>query len=352
MITRHKSNLIFVNAIRQKKIIRENIVKWLLIIFVLLWFFILILFPLGGIIKETVKNGLATFVTSISSPASLHSFLLTFIITVIAVIINTLLGVILAIVFSRYNFKGKLLLESLIDLPFAVSPVVAGFMFIILFGPGGWIGSWFESVNIKIIYALPGMIIATLFVTFPFVVREILPTLREFGREPEEAAATLGADGWQSFWLVTLPSIKWGLTYGITLTIARSIGEFGAVLVVSGAIINKTQTATLHIHHQFSDLNYAGAFSAALVLAIFSFAILTLIQYIYKKRGSNNLESLSVKSFSGRSRGAVFSKRGRRPHPIHGQSDAVLSGAPVQKLVFFACFFKILIKTAPLATGC
>lgn len=288
MITRHKSSLINVNCIRQKQIIRESIVKWLLIIFVLLWFFILILFPLWGVIKETIKNGLVTFVTSISSPASLHSFRLTFIITLLAVIINTVIGVVLAIVFARNHFKGKLLLESLIDLPFAVSPVVAGFMFIILFGPGGWIGSWFESVNIKIIYALPGMIIATLFVTLPFVVREILPTLREFGREQEEAAATLGAGGWQTFWLVTLPSIKWGLTYGITLTIARSIGEFGAVLVVSGAIINKTQTATLHIHDQFTDLNYAGAFSAALVLAIFSFVILTLIQYIYKKRGQAN----------------------------------------------------------------
>ena len=288
MIARHKSSLIDVNSLRQKQTIRENIVKWLLIIFVLLWFFILILFPLWGIIKETIKNGLATFVASINSPASLHSFWLTFIITLLAVIINTVVGVVLAIVFARSHFRGKLLMESLIDLPFAVSPVVAGFMFIILFGPRGWIGSWFESVNIKIIYALPGMIIATLFVTFPFVVREILPTLREFGREPEEAAATLGADGWQAFWLVTLPSIKWGLTYGITLTIARSIGEFGAVLVVSGAIINKTQTATLHIHDQFTDLNYAGAFSAALVLAIFSFVILSLIQYIYKKRGQAN----------------------------------------------------------------
>lgn len=288
MITRHKSSLIDVNSLRQKQIIREDIVRWLLIIFVLLWFFILILFPLWGIIKETIKNGLATFIASINSPASLHSFWLTFIITLLAVIINTVVGVVLAIVFARNHFKGKLLLESLIDLPFAVSPVVAGFMFIILFGPGGWIGSWFESVNIKIIYALPGMIIATLFVTLPFVVREILPTLREFGREQEESAATLGAGGWQTFWLVTLPSIKWGLTYGVTLTIARSIGEFGAVLVVSGAIINKTQTATLHIHEQFSDLNYAGAFSAALVLAIFSFVILSLIQYIYKKRGQAN----------------------------------------------------------------
>lgn len=270
-------------ALWKNTAIRANIGKWLLIVFVLLWFFLLVLFPLWGIIKETIKGGLAIFITSLSTPTSFHAFLLTLIITTVSVLINTVVGIILAVTFSRHNFKGKLFMESLIDLPFAVSPVVAGFMFIILFGPTGWIGSWFESVNIKIIYALPGMIIATLFVTLPFVAREILPILREFGREQEEAAATLGASGWQTFCLVTLPSIKWGLTYGVTLTIARSIGEFGAVLVVSGSIINKTQTATLHIHDQFTDFNYAGAFSASLVLAIFSFVILSLIQYLYKK---------------------------------------------------------------------
>ena len=284
MRAKQKPGGINVIAKWKQKIIKENIGKWLLIIAVMLWFSQLILFPLYGIIKETVKNGLAIFVTSLSSPASLHSFWLTLIITLIAVIINTILGIVLAVVFAFKHFKGKLLMESLVDLPFAVSPVVAGFMFIILFGPNGWIGSWFERVNIKIIYALPGMIIATLFVTLPFVVREILPILREFGREQEEAAATMGASRWQTFWWVTLPSIKWGLTYGITLTISRSIGEFGAVLVVSGSIINETQTATLHIHDQFTDLNYAGAFSAALILAVFSFAILSFIQFIYNKR--------------------------------------------------------------------
>lgn len=283
MKDRYKPGGINVIAKWKQKIIKENIGKWLLIIAVMAWFSQLILFPLYGIIKETIKNGLAIFITSLSSPASLHSFWLTLIITIIAVIINTILGIILAVVFASRNFKGKLLLESLVDLPFAVSPVAAGFMFIILFGPNGWIGSWFEHMNIKIIYALPGMIIATLFVTLPFVVREILPILREFGREQEEAAATLGANKWQTFWWVTLPSIKWGLTYGITLTFARSIGEFGAVLVVSGSIINKTQTATLRIHDQFTDLNYAGAFSAALVLAVFSFVILSFIQFLYKK---------------------------------------------------------------------
>jgi len=271
-------------ALWRKRGLRENLGKWLLIVFVLLWFFILVLFPLWGIITETVKSGLTIFAASLAEPASLHAFWLTFIITITAVIINTFFGVVLAVMFARQNFKGKLLMESIIDLPFAVSPVVAGFMFIILFGPQGWIGRWFENANIKIIYALPGMIIATIFVTIPFVAREILPILREFGREQEESAATLGATEWQTFWRVTLPSIKWGLTYGITLTIARSIGEFGAVLVVSGSIINKTQTATAHIHDQFMNFNYAGAFSASLVLAIFSFVILCLIQNLYKKR--------------------------------------------------------------------
>jgi sulfate transport system permease protein len=256
----------------------------LLITASLLWFFALILFPLWGIIRETAKNGFAEFVASLSSPSSLHSFLLTLVVTVAAVVFNTVLGTVMAIVLSRQNFKGKLLMESLLDLPFAVSPVVAGFMFILLFGPNGWIGSWFEGMNIKIIYALPGMIIATLFVTLPFTAREILPILREFGREQEEAAATLGASRLQTFSRVTLPSIKWGLAYGITLTIARSIGEFGAVLVVSGSIINKTQTATLMIHDQFTSFNYAGAFSASLVMAVLSFVILNLIHLLYAKK--------------------------------------------------------------------
>lgn len=190
----------------------------------------------------------------------------------------------MAIVFARQNFKGKLFLESILDLPFAISPIVAGFMFVVLFGPNGWIGKWFESVDIKIVYALPGMMIATIFVTIPFAAREILPLLREFGKEEEEAAATLGASRWTTFRKVTLPSIKWGLAYGITLTIARAIGEFGAIMVVSGSIINQTQTATLYIQDQYTDFNYAGAFSAALVLAILSFLILIIIQILYKKR--------------------------------------------------------------------
>ena len=157
-------------------------------------------------------------------------------------------------------------------------------MFITLFGPHGWIGSVFEAHGIKIIYAFPGMLIATLFVTFPFVVREVVPVMREYGVDQEEAAFVLGATRWQTFWRVTLPSIKWGLVYGITLTVARSIGEFGAVMVVSGAIINKTQTATLFVHQQFTDFNYGGAFAAAVVLAGVSFCTLVIMQYVQKRK--------------------------------------------------------------------
>jgi sulfate transport system permease protein len=267
---------------------RRRIGKRVLLSLVLFWFFLLILIPLFGIVTETFSQGLDALKTSLSTPASQHAFWLTILLTLSSVILNTLFGTILAVVLARQNFKGKLALESLLDLPFAVSPVVAGFMLIILFGSKGWIGSWFSSMNIKIIYAFPGMLLATLFVTLPFVAREVLPVLREFGPEQEEAASTLGASQWQTFWRITLPTIKWGLAYGITLTIARSIGEFGAVLVVSGSIINKTQTATLRIHDQFADFNYAGAFSAALVLIIASFLLLNFIKSIYKTKGGTS----------------------------------------------------------------
>ena len=263
-----------------------NYGKNFLILAVIFWFLVMIIVPISGIIKQVITNGFSLFLSSITTPEARHAFWLTTIITVSAIVINTLFGVILALVLVKQDFRGKLYVEGLIDLPFAVSPVVAGFMFIILFGPRGWIGSWFEARNIKIIYALPGMIIVTLFVTLPFVAREVIPVLKEFGPDQEEAASILGASKWQTFWKVTLPSIKWGLVYGTTLTVARSIGEFGAVLVVSGSIINRTQTATLLIHQQFTDFNYAGAFSAAIVLAFLSFSLLITMKFIYSRKKS------------------------------------------------------------------
>ncbi|HDP98722.1 MAG TPA: sulfate ABC transporter permease [bacterium] len=262
----------------------NGIGKYVLIGLVLSWFVVLTMLPVLGIIRETFKSGWQIFVSSLSDSASRHAFMLTFWITLGTIIVNTIFGIVLAVVLVKDHFRGKLLFEGLVDLPFAVSPVVAGFMFIILFGPNGWIGNWFEARQLKIVYAFPGMLVATLFVTLPFVAREVIPVLKEFGLHQEEAAYILGASKWQTFWKVTMPSIKWGLAYGVTLTIARSIGEFGAVLVVSGSIINKTQTATLHIHQEFTDFNYAGAFSAAVVLALISFIILTTMQCVYRRK--------------------------------------------------------------------
>ena len=263
---------------------QSRIGQTILIIAVFGWFMLLIMVPLYGIINEAFRNGLQPFLSSLTESTVRRSFWMTSCITILTILINTVFGVFLAIVFTKHRFHGKLFCESLIDLPFAVSPVVAGFMLIILLGPNGWIGSWFEAHKIKIVYAFPGMLIATLFVTLPFVTREVIPVLKEFGIHQEEASFVLGATKWQTFWKVTLPSIKWGLAYGITLTIARSIGEFGAVLVVSGSIINKTQTATLHIHQEFTDFNYIGAFSASILLAFISFLLLTSLNYMNRRK--------------------------------------------------------------------
>lgn len=255
-----------------------------LIVGVIGWIFLLVIVPLYGIAKEAFHSGLSSCFVSLCEPAALRSFYLTLALTVGTVLFNTVFGVVLAVVLVRQDFMGKLALNGLVDLPFAVSPIVAGFMFITLYGPYGWIGSFFDSYGVKIIYAFPGMMIATLFVTFPFIVREVVPVLQESGVDQEEAAFVLGATQWQTFWKVTVPSIKWGLVYGITLTVARSIGEFGAVMVVSGAIINKTQTATLFVHQKYTDFDYGGAFAAALVLACVSFFSLVAMQYIQRKK--------------------------------------------------------------------
>lgn len=252
---------------------------------VIIWFALLILVPVAGIAREAFRSGVSVFAASLATPEARHAFITTIWITIAAVATNTFFGVILSIVLVKHRFPGKMFLDGLVDLPFAVSPVVAGFMFVVLFGSHGWIGGWVELHGFKIIYAYPGMLIATIFVTFPFVVREVTPVLKEFGSNQDEAAHVLGASPWQTFWKVTLPSIRWGLAYGVTLTMARAIGEFGAVLVVSGSIINKTQTATLHIHQEFTDYNFAAAFAAALVLGVISFVILTSMQWFCRRKG-------------------------------------------------------------------
>lgn len=239
-----------------------------------LYFAILILLPIGWMIKEAVRQGPRLFIENLSTPEASHSFVLTALLTLGAVVINTFFGVIVAYVLVRQKFWGKSLLNGLVDLPFALSPVIAGFMLILLFGPDGWLGPTFQHMGLKVVFSFPGMLLATLFVTLPFVIREVGPVMAELGREQEDAAITLGAGRLYTFFTVTLPSIKWGLLYGVTLTIARAIGEFGAVLVVSGNIIRQTQTATLFIHQSTTDFDMNTAFAAATVLALISFLIL------------------------------------------------------------------------------
>lgn len=255
----------------------------LLLAAVLIWFAFLILLPVVGIVRGAFHEGPSAFFAALNTAEARHAFRLTLGITVASVLVNVFFGLTLALVLARQRFLGKTLLNAIVDLPFAVSPVVAGFMFIILFGPEGWLGRWFEAGGIRVVFALPGMVLATMFVTLPFVTREVVPVLVEAGREQEEAAWTLGAGGWDTFWRVTLPSIRWGLAYGITLTTARALGEFGAVLVVSGSIIRKTQTATLHIHQEFTDFHYQGAFSASLILAAVSFCMLVAMEILRKR---------------------------------------------------------------------
>lgn len=245
-----------------------------------LYFTILILLPIGWMMKEAVAQGPKLFIENLSTPEASHAFVLTAMLTLGAVVINTFFGVIVAYVLVRQRFWGKSLLNGLVDLPFALSPVIAGFMLILLFGPQGWLGPLAQHLGLKIVFSFPGMLLATLFVTLPFVIREVGPVMAELGREQEDAAITLGAGRLYTFFTVTLPSIKWGLLYGITLTIARAIGEFGAVLVVSGNIIRQTQTATLFIHQSTTDFEMDSAFAAAAVLALISFMILLASELI------------------------------------------------------------------------
>lgn len=248
--------------------------RWFLTTVVLVWFAILILVPTIALIKKALEGGVGPFVSALMSDDARRAFGLTMGITLIATIINMIFGLGFAIVLVRHRFLGKALADGLVDLPFAVSPIIAGLMLIVLYGPTGLFGPLIEKTGFRVVYALPGMILASLFVTLPFVVREVVPVLREFGVDQEEVAYTLGAGRWRTFFRVTLPSIRWGLAYGVTLTVARSLGEFGALLVVSGNILGRTQTATLYVHDQIESFQPEGAYAASVVLAGVSFLLL------------------------------------------------------------------------------
>jgi sulfate transport system permease protein len=229
----------------------------------------LLLVPVGLIFYRTFEPGLGSVWGSVTTPAAVSAFWLTIEIAAIAVPLNTVFGIITALVLVRGRFRGKWLLDVLIDLPFAVSPVVVGLSILLVYGAGGWV-----SLPFQVVFSVPGMALATVFVSLPFVVREVAPVLREVGDEQEQAAATLGANRLQTFWRITLPSIRWGVAYGVVLTTARAIGEFGAVSVVSGRIAGQTTTLTLLVEQRFQNFDLAGAYAASALLALIALATL------------------------------------------------------------------------------
>ena len=241
-----------------------------------------LLFPLGLIMKEAFGRGVKVWFESVADADTLDAVKLTLLVTAIVVPLNTVFGVVMAWALAKFRFRGRTLLIALVDLPFTVSPVVAGLIFILLLGPrGGWFGPWLDAHGIHLVFSTPGIVIATLFVTFPFVARELIPLMSGQGSEEEQAALTLGASPWRMFWHVTLPNIKWGLLYGVVLCTARSIGEFGAVSVVSGHIRGETNTLPLHVEILYNEYRFTAAFAAASLLsliAVVSIALKALLE--------------------------------------------------------------------------
>ncbi|MGN6458676.1 MAG: sulfate ABC transporter permease subunit CysW [Achromobacter mucicolens] len=252
--------------------------RWVrgVLLFIALGFLALfLLVPLAAVFAEAFRKGWALYLDAIVEPDALAAIRLTLLVAAIALPVNLVFGVAAAWAITKFQFRGKQFLITLIDLPFSVSPVVAGLVFVLLFGSQGWFGEWLQAHDIKIVYAVPGIILATLFVTFPFVARELIPLMQAQGSEEEQAALTLGASGWQIFWRVTLPNIKWGLLYGAILCNARAMGEFGAVSVVSGQIRGLTNTMTLHVEILYNEYQYSAAFAVASLLALL--ALVTLV---------------------------------------------------------------------------
>ena len=261
----------------------SSLVKWVLIGaagLVLLW---LIALPLIIVMTESLKKGVDVYLAALTDPDARSALRLTLLIAVITVPLNTIFGVIAAWAITKFRFRGKGLLITLIDLPFAVSPVIGGMIFVLIFGSRGWFGPWLSAHDIKIVFALPGIILATLFITFPFVARELIPLMEDQGTQEEEAAITLGARGWQIFFRVTLPNIKWGLLYGIILCNARAMGEFGAVSVVSGHIRGETNTLPLHVEILYNEYQFSASFAVASLLLLLALITMILKSWLTRK---------------------------------------------------------------------
>jgi len=246
----------------------------------------LLLVPVALVAWRALGDGVGTAWSAVTTPEALHALWLTFLIAVIAVPANTVFGVLCALAIVRRRFRGHGLVNSVVDLPLALSPVVVGLALVLVYGRNGWLGGWLADAGIRVIFALPGMVLATIFVSLPFVVREVVPILREIGDEQEQAAATLGASPVQTFWRVTLPAIRWGVAYGVVLTTARALGEFGAVSVVSGRIAGRTETMTLHVEERFQAFDLVGAYVGSVVLAVLAIATLLCMNLFKPRSGS------------------------------------------------------------------
>jgi sulfate transport system permease protein len=246
---------------------------------------VILLAPLSMLFWRIWQEGIADAWSAITDPQTIHAFKITLILCAIAVPINTVFGIVCAHAVVRRPFPGKGLVNAFVDLPLALSPVVVGFSLFLLYGRTGWFGPWFTSHNIQILFALPAMVLATIFVSVPYVAREVVPTLREIGDEQEQAAYTLGASSWQTFWRITLPSIRWAVIYGVVVTTARCLGEYGAVAIVSGNIQGKTETATLRVQDYYENLDQAGAYGVALLLGLIAIAVLIVLTVLKPKDG-------------------------------------------------------------------
>ncbi|HEY1075442.1 MAG TPA: sulfate ABC transporter permease subunit CysW [Fontimonas sp.] len=272
--------------IRRNSAISEGrVTQYVLTSIALLFLLGFLLLPLISVFAEALRNGWVTYKDALLDPDALAAIRLTLVAAAISVPLNLVFGVCAAWAITKFEFRGKSLLITLIDLPFSVSPVVAGVIYIMIFGRQGWAAPFLEAHDLKVVFALPGIVLATVFVTFPFIARELIPLMQEQGTEYEQASMSLGATGWQTFWKVTLPSVKWALLYGVLLCTARAMGEFGAVSVVSGHIRGQTNTMPLHVEILYNEYQFAGAFAVASVLALFALVTLALKSYLEWRHG-------------------------------------------------------------------
>jgi sulfate transport system permease protein len=266
-------------------------IRWSLVVITLLFLSLFLFVPLIAVFTEALRKGFDTYIIALVDPDALSSIKLTLIAAAIAVPLNLVFGVAAAWAIAKFEFKGKSILITLIDLPFAVSPVIAGLIYVLIFGLQGWVGSTLVDHDIKVIFAVPGIVLATIFVTFPFVARELIPLMQAQGKDEEEAGLVLGASGWQILWRITLPNVKWGLLYGVILTNARAMGEFGAVSVVSGHIRGMTNTMPLHVEILYNEYNYAAAFAVASLLALLALVTLALKTFVEWRVAQNAISN-------------------------------------------------------------